>query len=95
MTESPFPFPLPARVKPFCILARGEDGKLWCLIAPTDYTAACWGIALADLVRHVALDLEHRFGSPPNKTISELRALFEAEMDRPTDFPRRVEEPHA
>ena len=92
LRQEALPIPEPLSLKPICSLGVRPDGAVICIIAPTEYSAGAWGILLADLARHVALDHERRFGAPPNKTIAEIRALFTAEMERPTDFPKRIEE---
>ncbi len=47
-----------------------------------------WGILLADLARHIANAYEQEMLLDPAETLSRVRALFDAELDSPTDYPR-------
>ena len=44
-----------------------------------------WGMLLADVTRHVARIYAGEGKYPENETIERIRALYEAEMDAPTD----------
>jgi hypothetical protein len=46
---------------------------------------AAWGLALADLARHVANAHQERGGLPAEECVARIRAGFDAEMDAPTD----------
>ena len=46
-----------------------------------------WGIMLADVARHVANARHELDGADPAETIRKIRALFDAELDSPTDEP--------
>ncbi len=47
-----------------------------------------WGILMADLVRHIANAYEQELFLDHADTVSRVRALFDAELDSPTDYPR-------
>jgi hypothetical protein len=49
--------------------------------------AGNWGILLADVARHVANAHEEADGTPREQTLSEIRTLFDAELDNPTAEP--------
>ncbi|KPJ91604.1 MAG: hypothetical protein AMJ53_11305 [Gammaproteobacteria bacterium SG8_11] len=49
--------------------------------------SAPWGIALADAARHVANAMHETTGKPIEQSILEIRDLFNAELDSPTDQP--------
>ena len=82
--------PEPILLRQFCVIGDDRDGKVVCLIDTEAHGPGEWGILLADLLRHLGLAFETATGAHPNKTIAEVRALFEAEMARPTDFPNRI-----
>jgi hypothetical protein len=46
-----------------------------------------WGILLTDVVRHVANALDEAKGWDKTETIREIRRVFNAELDTPTDDP--------
>ena len=48
---------------------------------------ATWGIMLADLAGHVANALHQERGLNRNEVLSEIRAMFNKEIDVPTDSP--------
>lgn len=48
---------------------------------------AAWGIALADLARHVARAYEQVDGTPKERVLERVREAFEAEGAHPTDDP--------
>jgi hypothetical protein len=52
-----------------------------------DDECTAWGILLTDVVRHVADALHEAKGWDPAKTMSEIRRVFNAELDLPTDEP--------
>ena len=63
-------------------------GGLVCALRPETWPdAGNWGIVLADVARHVANAVHEVNGADPGATIGRIRALFEAELDRPTDTP--------
>lgn len=46
-----------------------------------------WGILLTDIARHVANALHEARGWDPAETVSEIRRVFNAELDNPTANP--------
>ncbi len=44
----------------------------------------CWGVLLADTVRHVANAHEEQYGRDPRETMIAIRQAFERELARPT-----------
>ncbi len=46
-----------------------------------------WGIALADITRHLANAYAEMKGIDRVETIKKIRILFDAELDSPTDEP--------
>ena len=44
-----------------------------------------WGMLIADITRHVARIYANEDKFPEQETIERIRALYEAEMDAPTD----------
>jgi hypothetical protein len=48
---------------------------------------AIWGIMLADLAGHVANALHQERGLDRKKVLSEIRSMFNKEMNAPTDSP--------
>ena len=64
------------------------NGGLVCSLRPTTWDdAGNWGIALADLARHVANAVHEHRGDDPTATIKRIQELFNAELDSPTDSP--------
>lgn len=49
--------------------------------------AGAWGIALADIVRHLSDAYHGRQGSDKKETTEHILALLHAELDSPTDEP--------
>ena len=47
-----------------------------------------WGIILADLARHVVNAYEQERSVDPAGALAHIRAMFDAELDSPTDLPR-------
>lgn len=47
---------------------------------------ATWGLLLVDLARHVARIFEAETGMSEEEALQEIRAVFDAEWDRPTDL---------
>jgi hypothetical protein len=48
---------------------------------------ATWGIMLADLAGHVANALNQERGLDRQEVLSEIRSMFNKELDAPTDSP--------
>jgi hypothetical protein len=46
-----------------------------------------WGILLADLARHVVNAYEQEQAVDSTDVLARIRALFDAELDSPTDLP--------
>lgn len=46
--------------------------------------ADCWGILLADMVRHIANAHETEYNRDPRETITAIRGAFEREIRNPT-----------
>jgi hypothetical protein len=64
------------------------DDGLVCNLRPTIWDdAGNWGIALADLARHVANAVHEHRGIDPVVTTNRIRELFNAELESPTDTP--------
>ena len=64
------------------------DGGLVCALQPDAWeNTAAWGLLLADLARHVANATRELNGVEPAVTLAGIRAMFEAELDAPTDEP--------
>ncbi len=65
------------------------DGGLVCALQPDAWeNTAAWGLLLADLARHVANATRELKGVEPAVTLAGIRAMFEAELDAPTDEAR-------
>jgi hypothetical protein len=47
-----------------------------------------WGILLADVARHVANAYQESEGQDRAATLKNIRQLFNAELDKPTDDPK-------
>ncbi|MBX3442556.1 MAG: DUF5076 domain-containing protein [Planctomyces sp.] len=47
----------------------------------------CWGLLLADLVKHVARAYEASTGADSIRVVARVRELFDAEWEHPTDTP--------
>ena len=62
------------------------DGNLHVALRRAFDEPEVWGILLADLVRHVARIYALEAGLREDDVIDKVRAMFEAEMDRPTDI---------
>lgn len=61
------------------------DGGLVCALRPTAWDdAGSWGIALADLARHVANAVHEHRGDDPVATLNRIQGLFNSELDSPT-----------
>jgi hypothetical protein len=64
------------------------NGGLVCALGPETWSeAGNWGIVLADVARHVANAVRDLNGTDQARTIEEIRTLFVAELDNPTDTP--------
>lgn len=64
------------------------NGGLVCTLRPETWPdASAWGIVLADVTRHVANAVRDLKGDDPAVTIEKIRALYNAELDGPTDEP--------
>jgi hypothetical protein len=63
------------------------DGPLQCSLLPTVWKddPATWGLVLADAVHHIANALEEECGLERSYVIQEIKRMFNAELDRPTD----------
>jgi hypothetical protein len=71
-----------------CLRAWVVDGGLEVALHPQVWPQpAYWGIALADIVRHLALAYEQAEGRNPEQTASEILTLLLAEFQSPTDQP--------
>jgi len=58
---------------------------LHCSLRPTIWSdPGNWGILLADAARHVAAAFEDTSGRSPVESLARIRAIFNAELDRPT-----------
>src|ERR671937_2899442 len=44
-----------------------------------------WGMLIADVTRHIARIYANEKQMPEEETLARVRAIFEAEMDAPTD----------
>ena len=65
------------------------DGGLVCALQPDAWeNTAAWGLLLADLARHVADATRELKGVDAAVTLAGIRAMFEAELDAPTDEAR-------
>jgi hypothetical protein len=58
------------------------------LLADAWQDPAAWGIALADLARHVANAYHQKSGLDREKTVERVVSLLLAELGSPTDKPR-------
>jgi len=64
------------------------NGGLVCSLCPTTWDdTGSWGIALADLARHVANAVHEHRGDDPRATTKRIQELFNAELDSPTETP--------
>jgi hypothetical protein len=73
------------------IRAWAANGGLHCSLNVTswgDEERTVWGILLTDITRHVADALHKENGWDKAETICEIRRVFNAELDAPTDEPR-------
>jgi hypothetical protein len=72
------------------IRAWAAHGGLHCSLNVTswgDKERMAWGILLTDVARHVADALHIEHGWDKAETIHEIRRVFNAELDDPTDEP--------
>jgi len=64
------------------------NGGLVCSFRPTIWEdPGNWGIALADLARHVANAMHEHRGDDPAGTTKRIQEVFNAELEAPTDTP--------
>jgi hypothetical protein len=65
-----------------------SSGGLVCSLNPGTWpqgqAAIAWGIVLSDIARHVADAMRQMHGLEPPETLSEMRKVFNAELDRPS-----------
>jgi hypothetical protein len=61
------------------------DGALHVALRRAFDDPEAWGMVIADITRHVARIYATEDQFPEQETIERIRALFEAEMDSPTD----------
>ena len=70
------------------VRAWAAQGGLQCSLNvnawPDDTVAAGWGILLSDIARHVADAVQQTKNLNKAKTLSEIRAVFNSELDKPT-----------
>jgi len=70
------------------IRAWGSQGGLHVSLAPDLWDEpGNWGIALADVTRHLADAYTQLQGAERTETIQRIRQIFDAELDSPTDEP--------
>ena len=64
------------------------NNALHCTLLPGLWDdAGSWGIALADVARHVGNAIEVNKGIPAHETTKRIQELFNAEIGSPTDDP--------
>ncbi len=62
--------------------------SLQCSLLPDLWEdAGSWGVALADVARHVGNAIEAIEGIPAQETVAQIQNLFNAELGSPTDEP--------
>ena len=61
------------------------DGGLHVSLRRAFDDPGAWGMIIADITRHVARIYKAEDNIPEDRTIEQIRNLFDAEMDRPTD----------
>ena len=70
------------------IRAWAAHGGLQCSLNPgvwpEDRAAIAWGILLSDVARHVADALAQTYNLDKSATLSKIRSVFDAELDRPS-----------
>jgi hypothetical protein len=70
------------------IRAWAAHGGLHCSLNPgvwpEDKAAIAWGILLSDVARHVADALTQSYNLDKTATLSKIRSVFDAELDRPS-----------
>jgi len=68
--------------------AWGANGSLVCALRPETWPeASSWGIALADITRHVANAVRELKGDDAAFTMEKIRAVYNSELASPTDEP--------
>src|SRR6187397_288672 len=61
---------------------------LTCSLQPAIWAdPGSWGVALADIATHVANAIHEQRGTDPSATLRRIQAVFNAEVDSPTDTP--------
>jgi hypothetical protein len=69
--------------------AWAADGGLVCALQPDVWEdTATWGLLLADVARHVANANAELRGVEAKVTLAGIRAMFNAELNAPTDEPK-------
>jgi hypothetical protein len=64
------------------------NGRLTCTLLPSIWDdPAAWGLAVADIARHVANATFEQSGTDPSETLRRIQAAFNAEVGSPTDTP--------
>ena len=63
------------------------DGPLQCSLLPTAWKddPGTWGLLLADAAMHIANALEEECGLKRGNVIQEIKRIFIAELENPTD----------
>ncbi len=63
------------------------DGQLQCSLFPTIWKddPGTWGLILADAAIHIANALKEECGLDREKVIQEIKSIFVAELESPTD----------
>ena len=59
------------------------DGGLHVSLRPAFDDPEAWGMLIADITRHVGRIYADKF--PEEQTLERIRAIYDAEMDAPTD----------
>lgn len=67
------------------VRAAVADGGLHVSLQRAFEQPDMWGMVLADVARHVARIYATEDGTPEAATMARLRAMFDAELDTPTD----------
>ncbi len=66
----------------------GENQSLHVSLNPRWEDPGTWGIALVDVIKHLAHAYENLQGIAPDNTIARIRELIDKEFTDPTDTPR-------
>jgi hypothetical protein len=65
--------------------AAVADGGLHVSLQRAFEEPEMWGMLLADVARHVGRIYATEDGTPEEDTVARIRAIFDAELDSPTD----------